>query len=144
MWTPLGTYLHIPASLSLNVSTPALALHNSICKSDLTKPLPPHSNSHIPLQLLKDIRNVHKHKYVTGLVGEYLGDFYFLRHSFLPDATIRSLCEIWNLHGIHGHKVIVKLSDFGLSACSAVSSDMDSGSAPYMSYSMLSTLFLFP
>jgi len=50
----------------------------------------------------------------------------------------------FNQDGIHGRKVIVKLSDFGLSACSAVSSDMDSGSAPYMSYGMLSTLFLFP
>ena len=100
MRTPSGTYLHTPASLSSNVSTPAPALHNSICESDLTKPLPPHSNSHIPSQPLKDIRDVHKHKYVTGLIGEYLGDFYFLRHSFLPDAAIRSLCEIWNLHDI--------------------------------------------
>src|SRR5258707_14463124 len=100
MWTPSGTYLHTPASSSSNVSTPAPALHNSIYKSDLTKPLPPHSNSHIPSQPLKDIRDVHKHKYVTGLVSEYLGDFYFLRHSFLPDAAIRSLCEIWNPHDI--------------------------------------------
>src|SRR5258708_7216674 len=100
MWTPSGAYLHTPASSSLNVLTPAPALHNSICELDLTKPLPPHSNSHIPSQPLKDIHDIHKHKYVTGLIGEYLGDFYFLRHSFLPDATIRSLCEIWNLHDI--------------------------------------------
>src|SRR5260370_42541540 len=78
MRTLSGAYLHTPASLSSNVSTPAPALHNSICESDLTNPLPPHSNSHIPSQPLKDIRNVHKHKYVTSLVGEYLGDFYFL------------------------------------------------------------------
>src|SRR5258708_561569 len=100
MRTPLGAYLHTPASLSSNVSTPAPALHNSICESDLTKTLATNSNSHSLLQPLKDIRNVHKHKYVTGLVSKYLGDFYFLRHSFLPDATIRSLCEIWNLHDI--------------------------------------------
>lgn len=30
----------------------------------------------------------------------YLGDFYFLRRSFLPDAAVRSLCETWNLHDI--------------------------------------------
>ena len=46
MQIPSGTYLHTLASSSLNVSTPAPALHNSICESDLTKPLPPHSNSH--------------------------------------------------------------------------------------------------
>jgi serine/threonine protein kinase len=49
-----------------------------------------------------------------------------------------------NQDGIHECKVIIKLSDFGLSTCDAISSDMDCGSAPYMSYSMLSTLFLFP
>jgi serine/threonine protein kinase len=49
-----------------------------------------------------------------------------------------------NQDGIRERKVIVKLSDFGLSTRDAVSSDMDCGSAPYMSYGMLSSLFLFP
>ena len=39
-----------------------------------------------------------------------------------------------NQDGIHERKVVVKLSDFGLSTCDAVSSDMDCGSAPYMSF----------
>jgi serine/threonine protein kinase len=42
----------------------------------------------------------------------------------------------WTLNhdGIRERKVVVKLSDFGLSTHDAVSSDMDCGSAPYMSY----------
>jgi serine/threonine protein kinase len=43
----------------------------------------------------------------------------------------------FNQDGIRERKVIVKLSDFGLSTCDAVSSDMDCGSAPYMSYGTL-------
>jgi serine/threonine protein kinase len=39
----------------------------------------------------------------------------------------------FNQDGIRERKVIVKLSDFGLSTRDAVSSDMDCGSAPYMS-----------
>ncbi|KAN0138325.1 kinase-like protein [Lactarius tabidus] len=39
-----------------------------------------------------------------------------------------------NQDGIRERKVVVKLSDFGLSTCDAVSSDMDCGSAPYMSF----------
>ena len=39
--------------------------------------------------------------------------------------------------GICERKVVVKLSDFGLSTRDAVSSDMDCGSAPYMSYGPL-------
>ena len=39
-----------------------------------------------------------------------------------------------NQDGIHERKVVVKLSDFGLSTCDAVSFDMDCGSAPYMSF----------
>jgi len=85
MRTPSGAYMHTPASSSSIVSTPAPALHASICESDLTKPLPPaRSSSHIPSQPSKDIRDVHKHKYVTGLV----------------DAAVRSLCEIWSPHDI--------------------------------------------
>jgi len=85
MRTPSGAYLHTPASSSSIVSTPAPVLHSSICESDLTKPLPPaRSSSHILSQPSKDIRDVHKHKYVTGLV----------------DAAVRSLCEIWNPHDI--------------------------------------------
>ena len=71
MRTPSSAYLHTPASSSSTVSTPAPALHNSICESDLSKPLPPaRSSSHTFSQPSKDIRDVHKHKYVTGLVGE--------------------------------------------------------------------------
>ena len=42
----------------------------------------------------------------------------------------------WTLNqdGIRERKVVVKLSDFGLSTCDAVSYDMDCGSAPYMSF----------
>src|SRR6266566_4755569 len=44
-------YMHTPASSSSIVSTPVPALYASICKTDLTKPLPPAcSSSHIPLQ----------------------------------------------------------------------------------------------
>ncbi|KAF8482730.1 hypothetical protein DFH94DRAFT_378328 [Russula ochroleuca] len=85
MRTPSGAYLHTPVSSSSTVSTPAPAPHNSICESDLTKSLPPaRSNTHILSQPSKDIRDVHKHKYVTGLV----------------DAAVRSLCEIWSPHDI--------------------------------------------
>ena len=38
--------------------------------------------------------------YPLPCICAYLGDFYFLRHSFLPDATVRSLCEIWSPHDI--------------------------------------------
>ncbi len=73
MRTPSSAYLHTPASSSSSstVSTPAPALHHSICEPDNTKPLPPsRSNSLTLSQPSKDIREVHKHKYVTGLVGE--------------------------------------------------------------------------
>ncbi|KAI0258011.1 hypothetical protein BC834DRAFT_189056 [Gloeopeniophorella convolvens] len=39
-----------------------------------------------------------------------------------------------NADGIRERKVVVKLSNFGLSTRDAVSSDMDCGSAPYMSF----------
>ena len=39
-----------------------------------------------------------------------------------------------NNDGTHERKVVVKLSDFGLSTRDAVSSDFDCGSAPYMSF----------
>jgi hypothetical protein len=68
MRTPSSAYLHTPASST--VSTPAPALHNSICESEPSKP-PTRSNSLILSQPSKDIRDVHKHKYVTGLVGEF-------------------------------------------------------------------------
>jgi len=69
MRTPSCAYVHTPSS---TVSTPAPALHNSICESEPTKP-PARSNSQILSlsQPSKDIRDVHKHKYVTGLVGEF-------------------------------------------------------------------------
>ncbi len=38
-------------------------------------------------------------------------------------------------------KVVVKLSDFGLSTKDVESSDMDCGSAPYMSYGAFSSFF---
>jgi serine/threonine protein kinase len=50
----------------------------------------------------------------------------------------------FNQDGIRERKVIVKLSDFGLSTRDAVSSDMDCGSAPYMSYGTLSPPFIYP
>ena len=40
----------------------------------------------------------------------------------------------FNQDGLRERKVVVKLSDFGLSTCDAVSSDLDCGSAPYMSF----------
>jgi len=56
----------------------------------------------------------------------------------------------FNPDGIRERKVVVKLSDFGLSTRDAVSSDMDCGSAPYMSYGTqssfipLSTPYRYP
>src|SRR6266576_3585886 len=106
-------YMHTPASSSSIVSTPVPALYASICKTDLTKPLPPAcssshiplqpsicetdltkplppacSSSHIPLQPSKDIRNIYKHKYVT----------------ILTDAVIRSLCVT---HSLPYHSVLI-------------------------------------
>ncbi|KAI9511209.1 kinase-like protein [Russula earlei] len=51
-----------------------------------------------------------------------------------PENFIVTDGWISNQDGIRERKVIVKLSDFGLSTRDAVSSDMDCGSAPYMSY----------
>jgi serine/threonine protein kinase len=50
----------------------------------------------------------------------------------------------FNQDGIRERKVAVKLSDFGLSTRDAVSSDMDCGSAPYMSYGSLSSFIPLP
>jgi serine/threonine protein kinase len=50
----------------------------------------------------------------------------------------------FNQDGIRERKVVVKLSDFGLSTRDAVSSDMDCGSAPYMSYGSLSSFIPLP
>lgn len=44
-------------------------------------------------------------------------------------------------HGQRERKVVVKLSDFGLACTETESSDMDCGSAPYMSYGSLSRAF---
>jgi hypothetical protein len=65
MRTPSSAYLDTPvSSSSSSVSTPAPALHHSICDPDTKPLLPSWTNT---LQLSKDI---HKHKYVTGLVCE--------------------------------------------------------------------------
>ena len=50
----------------------------------------------------------------------------------------------FNQDGIRERKVVVKLSDFGLSTRDAVSSDMDCGSAPYMSYGSQSSFIPLP
>jgi Protein kinase domain len=50
----------------------------------------------------------------------------------------------FNQDGIRERKVVVKLSDFGLSTREAASSDVDCGSAPYMSYSSLSSFIYLP
>jgi len=60
-----------------------------------------------------------------------------------PENFIVTDGWIFNQDGIRERKVIVKLTDFGLSTCDAISSDMDCGSAPYMSYGMLSSLHSF-
>lgn len=73
MRTPSGAYLHTPASSSSTVSTPAPALHTSICESDLTKPLPPARSS--SLILSQPSKDIHKHKYASGLVGEWTAPF---------------------------------------------------------------------
>ena len=57
-----------------------------------------------------------------------------------PENFIVTDGLVFNQDGIRERKVVVKLSDFGLSTRDAVSSDMDCGSAPYMSYGMLSFL----
>jgi serine/threonine protein kinase len=52
----------------------------------------------------------------------------------------------FNQDGLRERKVVVKLSDFGLSTCDDVLSDMDCGSAPYMSFGttpILHSLYLF-
>ncbi|KAH9054199.1 hypothetical protein EDB87DRAFT_1568567 [Lactarius vividus] len=69
MRTPSSAYLHTPASASSSSSSP---------------PPSSRSNSLTLSQPSKDIREVHKHKYVTGLV----------------DAAVRSLWEIWNPNDI--------------------------------------------
>ena len=62
-----------------------------------------------------------------------------------PENFIVTDGWIFNEDGIRERKVVVKLSDFGLSTRDAVSSDMDCGSAPYMSYgTFLFSWFLFP
>jgi hypothetical protein len=72
--TPSSAYLHTPASSSSTVSIPAPTLPNSICEPDLSKPLPP-ARSHTLSRPTKDIRDVQKHQYVTGLVGEWATPF---------------------------------------------------------------------
>lgn len=54
-----------------------------------------------------------------------------------PENFIVTDGSYLNQDGIRERKVVVKLSDFGLSTRDAVSSDMDCGSAPYMSYGSL-------
>ena len=51
----------------------------------------------------------------------------------------------WTLKkdGVRERKVVVKLSDFRLSTRDAISTDMDCGSAPYMSFGTSSFIFLF-
>jgi len=85
MRTPSSAYLHTPSSSSSSsVSTPAPLTH-SICDPDNSKPIPPSRSNSLSLsQPSKDTREVHKHKYVTGLV----------------DAAVRSLWEIWNPNDI--------------------------------------------
>ncbi|KAH9953944.1 kinase-like domain-containing protein, partial [Russula dissimulans] len=51
-----------------------------------------------------------------------------------PENFILTDGWVLNQDDTRERKVIVKLSDFGLSARDAVSSEMDCGSAPYMSY----------
>jgi serine/threonine protein kinase len=51
-----------------------------------------------------------------------------------PENFIVTNGYTFNYDGIRQRKVVVKLSDFGLSTCDAVSSDMNCGSAPYMSF----------
>src|ERR1700761_9538065 len=70
MRTPSSAYLHTPSSSSSStVSTPA-PLHHSICDPDNSKPIAPSRSNSLSLsQPSKDTREVHKHKYVTGLVG---------------------------------------------------------------------------
>ena len=53
-----------------------------------------------------------------------------------PENFIVTDGLVFNQDGIYEHKVVVKLSDFGLSTRDAVSSNMDCGSAPYISYGM--------
>ena len=61
-----------------------------------------------------------------------------------PENFIATDGWSFNHDGVHERKVVVKLSDFGLSTRDAVSSDMDCGSAPYMSYGSHPPLFPFP
>ncbi|KAI0301079.1 kinase-like domain-containing protein [Multifurca ochricompacta] len=51
-----------------------------------------------------------------------------------PENFIVTDGWVLNQDGIRERKVIVKLSDFGLSTTDSISSDMDCGSAPYMSF----------
>ncbi|KAI0246135.1 kinase-like domain-containing protein [Lactifluus subvellereus] len=51
-----------------------------------------------------------------------------------PENFIVTDSYTFNYDGIRQRKVVIKLSDFGLSTCDAVSSDMNCGSAPYMSF----------
>ncbi|KAI0268646.1 hypothetical protein BC834DRAFT_866579 [Gloeopeniophorella convolvens] len=77
--TPSNAYFNTPAT---SVSSPAAALYNPTCEPESLKQLPLHpSASSLPA---KEVREAHKHKYVTGLV----------------DVAVKSLCEIWSPHDI--------------------------------------------
>lgn len=51
-----------------------------------------------------------------------------------PENFIVTDCWVTSPDGRPERKVVVKLTDFGLSTTEIESSDMDCGSAPYMSY----------
>ncbi len=61
-----------------------------------------------------------------------------------PENFIATDGWSFNHDGVRERKVVVKLSDFGLSTRDAASSDMDCGSAPYMNYGSLSSFISLP
>jgi len=109
--------LHSPVSSSSTVSTPVPTLHHSTCESDLSKPLSPsRSNSLILLQPSKGIRAsfnispaISRCLVLSHTVSHCLAPSRVVSRSFLPDAAVRSLCEIWNPHDI--------FADFLMQAC---------------------------
>ena len=94
----------------------------------LLSPHPPQLLSHIRLRLIASMFAQMCEAVAT------CHDASVFHRDIKPDNFI--ILDEWthNQDGNRERKVIVKLSDFGLSTRDAVSSDMDCGSAPYMSF----------
>ena len=101
-----------------------------------TPPTPGLLSSFHPSQLLSSIR-LRLIAYMFAQMCEAVAtchDASVFHRGIEPENFI--VTDGWSVNqdGIHERKVVVKLCDFGFSTCDAVSSDMDCGSVPYMSF----------